>query len=425
MKSGHWVIGFSIFDFRFSITNSSTPLLPFSPSPLLFIALLLMGTQAQAQIAVKGKTVYTMAGKAIQNGVVVIRDGKISEVGEEGSVVIPDGFKVIEAAVVTPGLVDARATVGLTGIYNTPKADQDQLETSSPIQPELRALDAYNPLDKLVAYVRGFGVTTVNTGHSPGALIPGQTVIVKTVGNTADKAVIRETGAVVADMSANGLAASGSPGTRAKMMSLLRAQFIKTQETMKSGKEKSRDLKQEVFAKILKREVPLMITAYKAQDIANALRLAKEFKFHLILDGASDAPLMLSEIKAAGVSVVLHPSMQRAFGDAENLSFETAAKLKKAGIRFAIQTGYEGYVPKVRVLVFEAAIAVANGLSFEDGLASITIDAARILGIEKRVGSLQPGKDGDIALYDGDPFEYTTHCIGAIIDGKLVSDEKN
>jgi imidazolonepropionase-like amidohydrolase len=168
-----------------------------------------------------------------------------------------------------------------------------------------------------------------------------------------------------------------------------------------------------------------MITAHRAQDIASALRLAREFRFRLILDGASDAPLLLEEIKAAGVPIALHPTMQRAFGDTQNLSFETAAKLKKAGIPFAIETGFEAYVPKVRVLLFEAAVAAANGLSTEEALSAITIDAARILGIEKRVGSLEVGKDGDVALYDGDPFEYLTHCTGTIIQGRLVSSDRN
>ena len=116
--------------------------------------------------------------------------------------------------------------------------------------------------------------------------------------------------------------------------------------------------------------------------------------------------------------------MRRAgMGETENLSFETAAKLRGAGIPVALQSGYESYVPKARVVLFEAGVAAANGLSLEEALATITIDAARILGIEERVGSLQPGRDGDVALFDGDPFEYTTHCIGTVVNGELVSRE--
>ena len=105
-------------------------------------------------------------------------------------------------------------------------------------------------------------------------------------------------------------------------------------------------------------------------------------------------------------------------------SFETASKLKAAGIPFALQTGFEGYVPKTRVLVFEAALAAANGLSFDDALRSVTIDAARLIGQDRRIGSIESGKDGDIAMYDGDPFQYTTHCLGVLVNGVLASDIK-
>ena len=113
--------------------------------------------------------------------------------------------------------------------------------------------------------------------------------------------------------------------------------------------------------------------------------------------------------------------MQRSFGDTENLTMENASKLRAAGILFALQSSFEGYVPKTRVVLFEAGIAAANGLTFPQALASITIDAAKLIGLDKRLGSLEVGKDADLALYDGDPFEYTTHCTGVVIDGKVVS----
>lgn len=132
----------------------------------------------------------------------------------------------------------------------------------------------------------------------------------------------------------------------------------------------------------------------------------------------SDAPLVLDEIEASGFPVLLHPTMARAHEEQENLSMEPGAKLKKAGIHFALQSGYESYVPKTRVVLFEAAAAAANGLTPEEALAAITIDVARILGCSARVGSLEKGKDADLALYDGDPFEYATHCTGVVISGK-------
>ena len=395
---------------------------------------------ACAQVVVRGKMVYTMAGPPIENGSVVVRNGKIASVGKSADIQVPEGFALVEAAVVTPGLVDAHSTVGLTGMLNQ-RQDQDQLERSVPIQPALRALDAYNAHDELIEWIRGFGITTIHTGHAPGELISGQTMVVKTTGNTVAAAVLVETRAVAVTLSsAARKSAEKSPGTRAKMISLLRQQLLAAQEYHRKrsspatdapekangDKDKGplpRDLSLEVLADVLEGKFPMLVTAHRAQDISNALRLATEFGFKLWLDGAAESYLLIEEIKQAGIPVIIHPTMARATGDLQNLSFETAATLSAAQIPLAIQSGYEAYVPKTRVVLFEAGLAAANGLGFERALAAITIDAATILGVADRVGSLEVDKDGDLALYDGDPFEYTTHCIGTIIAGKVVHQE--
>ena len=216
---------------------------------------------------------------------------------------------------------------------------------------------------------------------------------------------------------------------------MLRQEFIKAQEYQKkidkpaaaTDKDKkpeppARDLRLEMLGQVLKGQVPLLVTVERANDIVTAIRLGREFGIHMVLDDVPECYIVLDQIKASGYPVILHPTMQRAFDESENISFETASKLKAAGIPFALQSGYEGYVPKTRVVLFEAAIAAANGLGFDNALASVTIDAAKIVGVADRVGSLEPGKDGDVALYDGDPFEYTTHCIGVVSDGRVVSE---
>ncbi|HVF27731.1 MAG TPA: amidohydrolase family protein, partial [Pyrinomonadaceae bacterium] len=354
--------------------------------------------------------------------------GKIERVGSAGEVKIPAGYKTVSAKVVTPGLIDARTVVGLSGYLNQPH-DQMQLERSAPIQPELRATDAYDPREKLVEYVRGFGVTTIHTGHGPGALISGQTMIVKTIGDNVDEAVINPAAMVSATLGEDGLGQGGKPpGTRAKTIAMLRAELIKAREydakasAVKEEQRPARDLRMETMVRIIKRELPLLVNVHRAQDIISALRLAKEFNVRIVLDGASEAYLVAEQIKAAGVPVIVHPTMFRAVGEAENLSMETAATLRKAGVSIALQSGFEGYVPKTRIVLFEAAAAAANGLSFNDALAAVTIDAARILGVAARVGSLEGGKDADLALFDGDPFEYTSHVTGVIINGRMVSE---
>ena len=380
-----------------------------------------------AQVAVRGETVHTMAGAPIKDGVVLIREGKIDRVGPASSVSIPDGFRVLTAKVVTPGLIDAHTVVGIAGYLNQPH-DQEQLEPSAPMQPELRAMDAYDARARLVEWLREFGITTIHTGHAPGALISGRTMIVKTRGANVEEAVLVSDAMVAATLGDSARAEDRkAPGTRAKMVAMLRTELVKAQgyldkQASDDENKPDRDLRLEVFAKMLRRELPILVTAHRSQDILTAIRLAKEFDLRLVLDGAAESYLVSEQIRASGYPVILHPTMYRAGGETENLTMEAASRLKAANILFALQSGYESYVPKTRVVLFEAAVAAANGLSFEEAFATITIDAARLLGIDDRVGSLEAGKDGDVALYDGDPFEYTSHCVGTVIEGKVVSE---
>ena len=392
-------------------------------SAALVTALILLGSVASssAQIAVKGEMVWTMSGDAISNGVVLIKDGKIEAVGTAAQIAIPAGYKVLSAKVVTPGLIDAHSVVGLNGYLNQPH-DQMGVDGGGSIQPELRAIDSYNPEEKLIEWIRSFGVTTIHTGHQPSALISGQTMIAKTTGNTADAAAIRTTAMVAVTLGTAANAGQGkSPGTRAKQVAMLRAELIKAQENAKKT-EAPKDLRSQIMMQVINREIPLLINANKSQDIISAIRIAKEFNLRIVLDEVSDAQLVLNEIKASGYPVIVHATMARAGGDNDGISMEDAAKLKDAGVLTALQSGYEAYVPKTRVVLFEAGMAAANGLSRRDALAMVTIDAAKVLGMDSRIGSLEKGKDADVAMYDGDPFEWTTHCTGTIIDGVVVSE---
>lgn len=381
-------------------------------------------------LVVRAGTLHTGVGEAITDGVVVIADGLVHNVGPASRVAIPEGVELIEVPVATPGLIDARSTVGLSGAMNQPH-DQDQLEGSAAIQPELRAIDAYNPREMLVTWLREHGVTTVHTGHGPGEIISGQTLVAKTVGDTVEETVFEPAHALSATL---GAGATGhdrkSPGNRSKAVAMLREQLIKAREyaekkvRSEDGKDRSRDLALEALGSVLAREMPLVIEVHRHNDIMTALRLADEFGFDLVLAGASDAHLLIDEIRAAGVPVIIHPTMSRAWGgsDMANFSFTTAGKLIEAGIRVALQSGFEGYVPKNRVVLFEAGVLLGYGVEPAQALEMITLAPARILGIDDRVGSLEPGKHGDLALFDGDPFEYTSHVIGTVIEGRRVSE---
>lgn len=393
---------------------------------VIAVMLLLQAEHAAAQIAIKGEIVYTMAGAPLQNGVVLIKDGKIEAVGAASALQVPQNYKVYTAKVVTPGLVDARTAVGIASIYGG-TSDQ-QLEKTVPVQPELRAIDTYNPQEDLVKWVREHGVTTINTGLGPGALVSGQTMTIKTTADALFNGVLDTTTMVAFTIGASVGDNFSSPKTPAKGMAMLRSelQAAKVYGAKVSNKDASkrpdRNLKSEYLAGVLSGKYKAVVTANKANDIMSALRLAKEFDLKIILDGAAEAYLLIDEIKAAGIPVILHPTMARATGDMKNISFETAAILTKAGIPVAIQSGYEAYVPKARVVLYEAGLTVAHGLSAEQALATITINAARIIGADQRVGSLEKGKDADVVLYDGDPFEYISHVCAVIIDGKLVSE---
>ena len=380
-------------------------------------------------LAVRAATVYTMAGPPIADGVVVIVDGKIAAVGPAATVAVPAAARLLTARVATPGLVDAHTVVGLTGYLNQ-EQDQDQLDPAEPVQPELRAIDAYNPRERLVEWVRGFGVTTLHTGHAPGALVSGQTMVVKTTGATVEEATLVPAAMVAVTLGDDGRAKGDekkSPGTRSKAVAMLRGELVKTRDYIRkrdaaeADKRPDRDLRREVFAEVLAGKLPLLVTVNRATDIVSALRVAEVFGIRIVLDSAAEGYLVAPAIKAAGVPVIVHPSMRRSgTGETENASFETASTLRAAGIPVALQSGFEAYVPKTRVCLFEAAIAAANGLSTEEALATVTIDAARILGVADRVGSIAVGRDGDLALFDGDPLEYTSHCVATVIDGKVV-----
>lgn len=392
----------------------------------IVIGLLLMPFIAHSQTAIKAEIIYTVSGATIKNGVVLIKDGKIEKVGTAKEIAIPKNYAVVSSKVVTPGFIDARSVVGLSGALNIP-TDQDQLEKSSPIQPELRAIDAYNPEEKLVGYVRDFGVTTMHTGHGIGALVSGQTMVVKTKPGKIDEVTL-----VPMEMLAMTIGSSvegnfTSPGTKAKQIAMIRSELLKAQAYMQKQNDKDTskrpaiDLKYEALSKLLKGEVKALITVNSSNDIMNAIRLAKEFKFKLVIDGAAEAYRMIDEIKACKAEVILHSTMARNAGDMVNMTRESAAILTAANIQVSIETGYEGYVPKTHVLLFEAALAVTYGLPYEEGLKSITLNPAKLLGIDKRVGSIEQGKDADLVLFDGDPFEYLTKILKVMIDGQWVS----
>lgn len=422
--------------FRSSASSAARTLTPALLALMITAPAALVASQTPAApvaapaVAIRGDTVYPVNGSAIKDGLVLIRDGRIAYVGPAAGQTYSADVRELRAAVVVPGLVDARATVGVSGMLNQ-SHDQEQVDRSAPLQPELRAVDAYNARDELVAYIRARGVTTVHTGHGPGVPISGQTLVVKTKGRTTEADVLRPAAMIAATLGADATTSDRgkSPGTPAKAVALLRTELIKAKEyadkraKLPEDKRPPRDLRMEALGRALDGSQPLLVSVDRGRDILAALRVAREFNLKIVLEGCAEAPLVLDEIKASGFPVVLHPTMERSFGTRENLSMETAAVLRRGGVPFAIQSGFEDYVPKTRIVLYEAAVAAGHGLERDAALAAITLEAARIIGVADRVGSLEVGKDGDVALYDGDPFEYVTRCVGVVIDGVVYPGE--
>ena len=353
---------------------------------------------------------------------VLIQDGKIAGVG--AGLAIPAGYERIRAKVVTPGLVDAHSTIGLSGFLNVP-ADQDQDEESDPNQAELRAIDGFNPNETLLDYSLRNGVTTVQTAPGARNAIAGQAAILKTGGkvHTVDAMALKPVSGMIFNLSESVKATYGpknkAPTTRMGTAALIRRALNAAQNY--DRKKPDRDLKLEALARVVRGEIPAIFTVHREDDILTALRIGREFNLKVILDGATEGYLVADEIRKAGVPVIAGPVMERAASmETRNATVENAAILANKGIPIAIQSGFEGYVPKTRVALFEAAIAAGNGLGMERALEAVTIAPARILGIADRVGSLEEGKDADLALFDGDPFEYVTHVQAVIVSGQVV-----
>ncbi|MDR3637298.1 MAG: amidohydrolase family protein [Isosphaeraceae bacterium] len=382
------------------------------------------------RIAVRVGRLHPVGGPPVEDGLVLIEDGKVRHAGKAQDVELPDGTAVLVAAVATPGLIDAHTVVGVSGRLNVP-ADQDHDEKSDPNQADVRILDSFNPSEPLLEFALSNGVTVIQAMPGPADVIGGQAGIFRTHGRTAEAMTLRFPSAVVFNLgeAPKSTYPGKAPGTRMGTAALLRnaltaaSNDLKKRKAAKEDSPPDRNLKNEALGLLLEKKVPAIFSAHRADDLATALRLADEFGLEPLLSLATEGYLMTEAIRAAKAPVLLHPTMQRPSSpETFNSTLNSAALLADRGIPLAITSAYESYVPKTRVPLFEAGVAMANGLGYERALRSITLDAARILKIDRDYGSLEPGKVADVVLYDGDPFEVTTHVTFVIAGGRVVYD---
>jgi imidazolonepropionase-like amidohydrolase len=383
-----------------------------------------------ALIAVLAGRIYPVSGPAIANGVVLLEKGKIKAVGPRDKVVIPEGTPILTAAVVTPGLIDAHSMVGLSGAFNL-NADQDQDERSDPNQADLRVLDGFNPAEPLLEYLCRQGVTVVHALPGRRNVIAGQTGVFRTYGTTVESMTLRFPAGILINLGEipKQTYANKLPTTRMGTASLVRNAFAQAQgharklASAPEDKKPGANARLEALGLALDRKVPVIFAAHRADDLQTALRLAREFNLEPRLDLATEGYLLADVLAEAKVPVVVHPTLQR-IGSMETYNSQlcNAAVLAQHKVPLAIGSGFEDYVPKTRVLRYEAALAMVSGLGHEKALSAITLDAARILGLAERHGSLEVGKAADLVLYDGDPFEHATHVMYTLIDGRVVYD---
>ncbi|MFC1661340.1 amidohydrolase family protein [Gemmatimonadota bacterium] len=383
------------------------------------------------RIAIRGGRVLPMAGDPIEAGTVLIENGKIARVSSELSV--PSGYTVIEADgfVVMPGLVSPRSYVGIGSNWRR----QSHIdETSKPVVPAMKVRHAVEPHAPQFSHARELGVTTALVTPGDRNVIGGRAAVLKTAGIVVDEMVVKDEAVMVMGLGSSSKREGQAPSTRMGVAALARETLLKAQEYMKKVEangegedDLKRDLDMEALLPVLKGETPVLIHAERRDDIYTALRIADEFGLRVILDGASDAYKLVDELRERDIPVIVE-NLFRGLGNIEDEGFDPGmtARLSEAGIRIAfrprLNSGWftPGSGSAGGDLLEIAAFAVRHGLDADVALRSVTIDAARIIGMEDQVGSLEEGKDADILILAGHPFR--THQVpeAVFVDGNLV-----
>ncbi|WP_212031167.1 amidohydrolase [Cytobacillus depressus] len=377
-------------------------------------------------LAITNAKIYDGTDKVIESGTLLIKDGKFDRILESAHN-IPNDYRVIDAhgKVVTPGLIDVHTHLGVheEGIG---KEGHDFNETSSPITPEVRAIDGINPQEAGFADARKAGVTTVQIMPGSANVIGGEMVTLKTVGNVVDEMIIREPSGMKAATGENPKRFHGEKGrmpiTRMGVAAKLREELIKAQNYLQ-GESKERKLGLENLVKVLKKEIPLRVHAHRADDIATVLRIKREFDINLTIEHCTEGHQIADFIAKHDVRVSVGPTMStKSKIELADKGWHTILALVNAGVPVSITTDHP--VVGIEYLITSAIHAVKNGLSEQQALQAITLNAAKHLGVEDRVGSIESGKDADFVIWDGDPFDQRSSVLQTFIDGNVVYDNK-
>ncbi|MDK2564399.1 amidohydrolase [Romboutsia sedimentorum] len=371
----------------------------------------------------------------VTNGIieadVLVKDGKIMEIGK--NIVAPLDAEIIDAKgkFIYPGFIDAHTHMGLwedgMGFEGA-----DGNEETDPITPQLNPIDGINPMDNTFKEAVQGGITSVCTTPGSANVMGGQCIAIKTHGRRIDTMIIKNPVASKIAFGENPKSCYGkdekTPQTRMAIASLLRENLKKAEEYLEEMElymehedhdKPEYDIRMESLLPVLKGEIPFKVHAHRADDIFTAIRVAKEFDIKLTLDHCTEGHLIVEELVEEGYPVIVGPSLsERSKIELRNLTFDTAGVLSNAGLNVSLMTDHP--VIPVQYLPMCAGIAVKHGMKKEKAIESITINPAKALGIEDRVGSIEVGKDADIVIWDGCPLEIQSNVIYTIINGKTV-----
>lgn len=356
-------------------------------------------------VAFTGARILTMAGEPIENGTIVIKDGKIVAVGANVAIPADAERRAVDGRVIMPGIVDTHSHIGQVA----------GADGSGPIQPEVRAMDLINPFSTSIDKARAGGVTTANIMPGSGHLMSGQTFYMKLrKGRTVEDIAFAMKGAAALGgmKMANGtnpMGGSGFPGTRAKSASLVREQLTEAKAYC-GGDRKKRDLGKEALCEVLSGERLVHFHTHRADDIMTVLRLKQEFGFSVLIQHGTETWKVAEELAKAGVPVS-NITLDAPGGKLEtvDLRMDNAAILERAGVLVSIHS--DDAIVDSRMMLREAALAVRGGMSRDGALRALTINGAKQMRLDARVGSLEVGKDADFLVLDGDPLSTYTHVL--------------
>lgn len=377
--------------------------------------------------------IFPMEGQPIENGWVEAENGKIKALGEGAPRARARDTEHFDAegGVVTPGFVDAHTHLGMSEDSLTFEGD-DLNEDTDPASPQLSAVDAVNPMDRCFDDALSAGVTTVITGPGSANPMGGRLIALKTAGRRVDSMLLKSPVAVKFALGENPKVTyhenHETPVTRMATAAIIREQLYKAQRYLKKqeearadedAEEPDFDYKCEALLPLLRRQVQAHFHAHRADDIFTAIRIAREFSLDYVIVHGTDGHLIAEELREEGARVLSGPFLcDRCKPELHNQTPRCPGVLEAAGVPVAIITDHP--VVPIEYLPLCAALAVKNGMSYEAALQAITINPARITGLGARVGSLLPGKDADLAVFDGDPLALSTRVKFVAVNGKRV-----